>query len=145
MERVLLNVAQVMRLRGTCSRLQVGAVIARDGRILSSGYNGSPRGMTHCLHPPDDVSSARSASAPTCALAVHAEANAVAFAARHGVALDGATLYTTHAPCVVCAQLAVNAGLVAVHADAAYRDVTGPRLLVQAGLRVVVAGDEFVG
>src|SRR5687767_4618485 len=110
MDQVLMNVAREMARRGTCSRQRVGAVVARDGRILTSGYNGSPRGMLHCVHPPGETSHVRGVDAPTCTLAVHAEANAVAFAARHGIALDGATLYTTLSPCVPCAQLVVNAG-----------------------------------
>lgn len=136
MDQTLMEIARVMARRGTCSRAQVGAVIALDGRVLTSGYNGAPRGLAHCLHPPDEVSDARSPNAPTCALAVHAEANAVAFAARNGIALNHATLYTTLSPCVPCAQLVVNAGVRITFIDHRYRDLAGVRLLAEAGIVV---------
>jgi dCMP deaminase len=132
MEETLLEVAATMARRGTCSRARVGAVVARDGRILTSGYNGAPRGLPHCLHPLGEISSTEDVNAPTCTVAVHAEANAVAFAARHGIALDRSTLFTTLSPCVVCAQLVVNAGITAVYVGERYRDLTGVRLLNEA-------------
>lgn len=140
MEQVLLDIAAVMAARSTCSRGQVGAVIARDGRILSSGYNGAPAGMKHCLHPPgeyaadDGTAAAGCATTSRCTTSVHAEANAIAFAARHGVALDDAALYCTLAPCVCCAQLIINAGLAGVVYGAAYHDPAGVNLLREAGL-----------
>lgn len=137
MDEVLLDVAELMASRGTCSIQQNGAIVARDGRILTSGYNGSPRGLPHCQHPELTVAEARDPDRATCTIAVHAEANAVAFAARHGVALNGATLYVTTSPCVVCAQLAVNAGVAQVVARRAYRNLTGVNLLQRAGVVVL--------
>lgn len=140
MSETLLDVARVMARRGTCSRARVGAVLARDGRVLATGYNGAPRGLHHCQHPAGESSEDREPDAVTCAVAVHAEANAVAFAARHGIALDGSTLYATHTPCVTCAQLLINAGVVEAFAGARYRDLAGVRLLDQAGLLVFTRG-----
>jgi dCMP deaminase len=131
MDMTLLATAFVMARRGTCSRAQVGCVVALDGRILSTGYNGTPRGMAHCEH----------ADAEPCATSVHAEANAVAFAARHGVGLDGSVLYTTLSPCVVCAQLAVNAGIVRVVCAKVYRNTDGLDLLLRASVAVDVLSD----
>jgi dCMP deaminase len=131
MDSTLLQVATVMSLRGTCSRQQNGAVVARDGRVLATGYNGTPSGMRHCVHSPDEPSDVG------CAYAVHAEANAVAFAARHGVSLDGATLYVTTSPCVPCAQLVINAGIVQVVAGRAYRLLDGANLLNEAGVKML--------
>jgi len=71
-----------------------------------------------------------------CKFSVHAEANAIAFAAKHGVATDGATLYTTMAPCLECAKLIVNAGIVRVVAASQYRDDSGTRLLHSLGVDV---------
>lgn len=120
----LLDVAHVVATRATCSRLQVGAVLARDGRILSTGRNGAPSGLPHCEHLDD---------AP-CAVSVHAEANALAFAARHGVATAGAALYVTHAPCRGCAGLLVNAGIAHVVYARPFRSADGADLLAAASV-----------
>jgi dCMP deaminase len=141
MDRTLLNIAQVMSHRGTCARAQVGAVFALEGRVLSTGYNGAPAGLAHCVHvsEPLDATVDRT-NDPGCVLAVHAEANAVAFAAKHGVSLAGATLYTTLSPCLACAQLLINVGVKRVVADLAYRRVDGLELLRSAAVVVEVSG-----
>jgi dCMP deaminase len=132
MDHVLMTVAFAMARRATCNRNHVGSVIAVDGRIISSGYNGPPAGMPHCAH---TVNSARSTRAEDgCRDAVHAEANAIAFAARHGVPTQGATLYTTLTPCLACAMLIINAGITCVVWCEAYRNAAGMRLLANAGL-----------
>lgn len=133
MDAVLLETARVMATRGTCSRAQVGAVLAVDGRICSTGFNGSPHGLPHCQHTDDEDFTV------TCTTAVHAEANAVAFAARHGVLIQGTTLYCTHTPCVHCAMLLVNAGIVRVVCATEYRDLTGVRVLEAAHVELWVA------
>lgn len=136
MDHVLLEMAEAMSRRGTCGRARVGVVVALDGRVCSTGYNGAPAGIGHCRHPVDERSADRPADAPACATAVHAEANAVSFAARHGVALAGATLYTTLSPCVPCAQLVINAGITRVVYAVGYRSTDGLRLLEEANLLV---------
>jgi dCMP deaminase len=152
---VLMDTAHVFASRSTCSRAQVGAVIARDGRIIVTGYNGAPSGLPHCDHTctcPKFGESGRRvirienardqhqpgcpADALGCVTATHAEANAVAFAARHGVATEGAELFVTMAPCAPCARIVINAGLMFVRYDAAYRDMSGVELLIQAGITV---------
>ena len=100
-DETTMYVAQAIAERGTCCRLRVGAVICRDGRILATGYNGAPAGMPHCEHEKGDDT--------PCEVTVHAEANAIAFAARHGVRTEGAELHTTHSPCLTCAKLIINA------------------------------------
>jgi dCMP deaminase len=141
MDMTLLATAFVMSERGTCSRARVGCVVALDGRILSSAYNGAPRGMPHCVHD-DRTTDDFGPSEPTCPTGVHAEANAVAFAARYGVSLDGSVLYTTLSPCVPCAQLIVNVGIERVVCAKVYRDTTGVELLLSAGLTVDVLSDQ---
>ena len=134
-----MKVALAWSEQSTCSRLSVGCVIALDGRTLSSGFNGAPRGMDHCDHACDcDFLVAQHhkncASGPLGCVAVHAEANAIAFAARHGIALLGSTLYTTLSPCVRCAQLIVNAGVSRLVWRTVYRDVAGLDLVVASGI-----------
>lgn len=146
-DQTLMKVALAWSEQSTCSRMSVGCVVALDGRTLSSGFNGAPRGMPHCDHECDcavaeDPTSVRVAygheddcqSGPSGCVAVHAEANAVAFAARHGIPLLGSTLYTTLTPCVKCAQLIVNAGVARVVWRAIYRDVSGLDLVVASGI-----------
>jgi dCMP deaminase len=137
MDDVLLDVARVMAQRGTCTRLRVGAVLAVDGRICATGFNGAPHGLPHCRHV-----GAEPPGYETCATSVHAEANAVAFAARHGVSIQGSTLYCTHTPCVHCAMLLVNAGISTVVCALRYRLRAGTDVLREAGVElwVVEAG-----
>jgi dCMP deaminase len=123
----MMDVAQVMSNRSTCSRLHVGAIVARDYRIISTGYNGVSIGEPHCNHMQSDTK---------CTDAVHAEANAIIFAAKHGVSTMGADLYVTHAPCHDCAKLIVNAGLMRVYYKTPYRLTDGVDLLKRAGLLV---------
>lgn len=126
-ESVLMATAWAWAERATCPRLHVGAVLARDGRTISTGYNGPVSGAPHC----GDHSDGR-----PCARAVHAEANVIAFAARHGVATAGTTLFVTHSPCVTCARLLVNAGVVAVVFGVAYRSLDGVDELGSCGIDV---------
>jgi len=145
-EHLLMDTARLWAARSTCSRLHVGCVVARDSRILTTGYNGTPSGMPHCNHDCDcgypgeggllfsgkHLSNCNSTK--FCTQAVHAEANAIAFAARYGLTLEGAYLYTTHMPCLNCCMLIVNAGIIAVVWDQDYRDESGLKLLEGAGV-----------
>lgn len=132
MTQTLLSVATVMAQRSTCSLAHVGAVVARDGRILASGYNGAPATLPHCAHLPGEDS---------CPVSVHAEANAIAFAARYGVALENASLYCTHSPCLKCAQLIINAGIAAVFYRELHHNLRGLELLRGAFVKACRAGD----
>lgn len=131
--------------RSTCDRLNVGAII-HDARgvILSSGYNGALPGMPHCVH---ECSCGAGTAEGTqhaigctfnapCVETLHAEANAILWAARRGISIEGASLITTHSPCYACAQFIIQAGIVAVRVLADYRDPSGLMLLQQAGLTV---------
>lgn len=123
---LLMDTAAMWSLRGTCARMKVGALVHRDGRILVQGYNGAPAGLPHCDYPHE----------PSECLAVHAEQNAIAFAARWGVGLDGADLVVTHQPCLSCARSIVNAGIVSVQYRHPYRLLDGVTLLLDAGILV---------
>lgn len=116
----LLTVARTWAARGTCDRLRVGAVVAHTGRVVSTGYNGAPAGLPHCDH--RGISPVDSRIIEPCMKAVHAEANAIAFAARYGVSIEGAVMYCTHSPCYNCAFLIINAGISRVVFAEPYRD-----------------------
>jgi dCMP deaminase len=151
-DQMLMAMATVVSQRSTCSRKHVGCVVAMEGRVLSTGYNGAPAGMPHCEHASGSYSHAEDLAAPSslgivdrragCKVSVHAEANAVAFAARHGVAIQGAELFTTMGPCLPCSQLIVNSGIIRVVCGAEHHrpmEREGLSLLQQAEIIVEFA------
>jgi dCMP deaminase len=119
-----MDIATQVATRATCDRKHVGAVIVRDRTILSTGYNGSIRGMPHC----DEVGHMMENG--HCVATVHAEANAILQAAKNGVRIEGATLYTTASPCWPCFKLIANSGCVRIVYGEFYRD---PRIFEVAG------------
>lgn len=126
---MLIRMAEIAAMRSTCLRLQVGAVIASEGRVLSIGYNGAPPGLPHCTPETCNPNS-------PCSRTIHAEANSIAFASRYGTGIRGATLYSTHSPCIECAKLIISAGIAAVYFRTPYRDRTPLDLLDQAKVMV---------
>ena len=104
-DEYFIKIAEIVGSRSTCDRAHVGAVITRSNVILSTGYNGAPRGLPHC----DDVG--HEIVDGHCVRTVHAEANAIAQAARNGSPIEGATIYTTISPCYDCFKMMVNAGI----------------------------------
>lgn len=120
-----LEIARVTASRATCDRKHVGAVLVRDRNILSTGYNGSVAGMPHC----DEVDHLMEGG--HCVRTIHAEANAVVQAARHGIRTDGATCYCTASPCWSCFKILANAGIRRIVYEEFYRD---PRSLEAASL-----------
>ena len=117
--------------RSTCNRKHVGAVIVRDRTILSTGYNGSIRGMPHC----DDEGHLMENG--HCVATVHAEANAIIQAAKNGVRIDAAELYTTASPCWNCFKLTANAGIRKVYFGEFYRDRRSIEVAGHLGIELV--------
>jgi len=115
-DEYFMNIARMVATRATCDRKHVGAVLVRDRTLLSTGYNGSIRGLAHCNevgHMMEDNH---------CVRTVHAEANAIIQAAKNGVGVDGATIYTTASPCWPCFKLIANSGLKRIVFGEFYRD-----------------------
>lgn len=138
-DEMLMEIAQTVAKRSTCSRKNVGTVVAREGRVLTMGYNGAPTGMAHCDHTNDPEMIAQGFAVDRgCTRAVHAEANAIAYAARYGIDVSNSELFTTLSPCLSCAQLVINSGIIRVVCLRVYRDTIGIRLLHDAGLEVLV-------
>lgn len=132
-----MNIAQVVATRSNCSRRQVAAVVVADRRIVSTGYNGTPRGVRNCFDggcPRCSGTAPSGASLEEC-LCVHAEQNAICQAAYYGIRLSGATIYVTLSPCLTCAKLIINAGIreVVYGGEYAFGDQTR-RLLDEAGV-----------
>jgi dCMP deaminase len=109
-------IAMMAATRSTCTRHQVGAVITRDRQIVSTGYNGAPSGTAHCLETGclRQIMGIPSGERHEMCRGSHAESNAIAQAARMGIATDGAALYCTHEPCSLCTTVILNAGIVKV-------------------------------
>jgi dCMP deaminase len=124
--------------RSTCIRRKVGAVLVRDRQILATGYNGAPRSTQHCF----DVGCYRqqhqipSGQQEERCRGVHAEQNAVAQAAKHGVAVNGATLYCTNAPCVTCTKLLINVGIVRIVYSEPYENEMCDDMLKLANIQI---------
>lgn len=124
-----LRTAAIWAHRGTCPRKKVGAVIAIDGRIIATGYNGSPKGEPHCT----DVGCEIDPITQGCIRATHAEVNAIQDAIERGISLVGATMYTTYSPCLACAGAIIRAGITEVVYYHPYRDSAGTDLLIANG------------
>jgi dCMP deaminase len=129
-----MNIAQQVATRATCDRKHVGAVIVRDRTILSTGYNGSIRGMSHCDEVGHDI------EAGHCVATIHAEANAILQAAKNGVGTDGAELYTTASPCWTCFKLIANAGIRTIYYGEFYRDQKSLMVAKRIGISLVDLG-----
>jgi len=123
--QMALTIAQ----RSTCPRKNVGALLVKEGRILSMGYNGSPHGTPHCIDEGCIISPEGG-----CIRTQHAEANAVAWAAREGIATRGTDLWTTLSPCPSCAKLLINAGVIRVFCLEPYRLADGYEMLARSGI-----------
>jgi len=137
-----MNIALQVATRATCDRKHVGAVIVRDKTILSTGYNGSLRGASHC----DDAG--HMMEDDHCVRTVHAEANAICQAAKNGVNIDGADIYTTASPCWNCFKLIANSGIRRIFYGEFYRDTRSIEAARELGIELVdlrEARDELAG
>ena len=123
-ERYFMNIAIEVASRSTCDRKNVGAVIVRDKTILSTGYNGSIKGLPHCDEVGHEMIDGH------CIRTTHAEANAIVQAAKNGVRINNAEIFVTASPCYNCFKLIANAGIVKIYYNEFYRD---ERILEHAG------------
>jgi len=144
-DEYFMKIANVVSERSTCLRNNVGAVLVRDKYILSTGYNGPPRGFPHCDTCRRD--GFKSGEKHELSRAIHAEQNAIIQAALHGVSPEGGTLYCTHFPCTTCLKIIINAGVKRIVYGTPY-DMDNPvrkELVEQSGLEVehiVVNGEK---
>ena len=129
-DEYFMRIALQAATRSTCDRKHVGAVIVRDKTILSTGYNGSVRGMPHC----DDVG--HMMENDHCIATVHAEANAIIQAAKHGTAINGADIYIIASPCWNCFQLIANSGIKRIYYLEFYRNENVLTVAKQAGIEL---------
>ncbi len=121
---IFMNLATDLSKRSHCVKAHVGAVLVKETRIISIGYNGPPKGTHNCDEEWPDVGCARD-SKGSCSLALHAEENAILYAVKNGANLEGATLYTTLSPCLPCARLIFSAGIKQVYFKNSYAEYKG--------------------
>ncbi len=138
-DEYFMAIADVAATRSSCRRRQVAAVIVMDRQIISTGYNGTPRGIKNCCDGgcPRCNSDAPSGTNLGECLCSHAEENAIVQAACHGIAVKGGVLYTTFSPCLLCAKMIINSGISEVVYRSRYTiDETAFNLLQEAGVRI---------
>lgn len=137
-DRYFMSITREVAKRSTCLRRQVGCIIVRDKRIISTGYNGAPSGLPHCEETGCEREKRGVASGERHELCrgLHAEQNAIIQAALHGTAVAGGTLYCTHKPCVLCIKMIINAGIVRVCYAEGYEDPLADGIARQAGLEM---------
>ena len=137
-DEYFMSIADQVATRSTCMRRHVGAVIVKGKRILATGYNGVPSGLSHC----DEVGCLRekrgipSGTQHELCRGLHAEQNAVIQAARYGINIEGASIYSTTQPCVLCAKIILNAGIVDIVYRGAYPDELSSELLAESGIAI---------
>ncbi|MBO5045656.1 MAG: cytidine/deoxycytidylate deaminase family protein [Clostridia bacterium] len=123
----------------SCIRRKVGAIIVRDKRVMTTGYNGAPAGISSCIDRGEclrEINHIPSGTHAELCYAAHAEQNAIIQAAKYGVNINGATLYCTHQPCVICAKMIINSGISRVVYKEGYPDEFSMRLFAEAGTQV---------
>ena len=137
-DEYFLDIAKLVSRRSSCRRRSVGAVLVREKRILATGYNGAPTGLRHCL----DLGCLReqnnvpSGERHELCRGLHAEQNSIIQAALHGVSVKEATLYCTNHPCVICAKMIINAGIVRIVIRDGYSDKLASQMLKEADITV---------
>ncbi|MBM2838770.1 MAG: dCMP deaminase [Deltaproteobacteria bacterium] len=138
-EEYFMEIAYLVAKRSTCLRRQVGAVVVKNKNILTTGYNGVPRGITHCevagcirekLNVP-------SGERHELCRGLHAEQNAIIQAAYHGTSIAGADLYCTNRPCIICSKMIINAGIEKVYYQDGYSDPLAEEMVSESGLVLI--------
>ncbi|MCD6277524.1 cytidine/deoxycytidylate deaminase family protein [candidate division WOR-3 bacterium] len=138
-DEYFMEITELVAKRSTCLRRKVGAVVVKDKRILTTGYNGPPAGLKHC----DELGGCLrdklgipSGERMELSRAVHAEQNAIIQAAKYGISIDGATIYVTNHPCFICAKMLINAGIKRIVYKEGYPDEFAKEILNDAGIKV---------
>jgi len=139
-DEYFLQLADLVATRSTCLRRQVGAVLVKNERIISTGYNGAPRGLEHCL----DIGCLReeqgipSGHRYELCRGVHAEQNALINAAYYGISTAEAVIYCTNQPCIICARMIINAGIIRIVHRGNFDDDLAIKFLKEAGIELVL-------
>lgn len=139
-DEYFMEMAKLAAKRSTCLRRQVGAVIVQDKHVIATGYNGAPKGIPHCAEMGGcyrEQNNIPSGERHELCRALHAEQNAIIQAATYSQGIEGATMYITHQPCVICAKMIINAGIERIVVNEGYPDQMAVDILEEAGLKIV--------
>jgi len=138
-DKYFIDITRLVATRSTCLRRGVGALLVKDRNILATGYNGAPSGISHCSKTGclREQLNVPSGERHELCRGLHAEQNAIIQAARHGVNIDGATLYCTTMPCVICTKMLINAGIKRVVYYEGYADSLARDMIAESGIEVV--------
>lgn len=139
-DEYFMEIAQLVAKRSNCARRKVGAVITVNNQIVSTGYNGAPKGLYHCQDQGGclrEVSQIESGTRQEVCRAVHAEQNAIISAAVKGVSIKGGTLYVNTYPCSICARMLINSELKKIVYDSDYNDPLSKEMLDESKIEVV--------
>ena len=143
-DEYFMEMALLTAKRSTCLRRSVGAVIVQEKHIIATGYNGAPKGIPHCEEIGGCIREQQkvpSGERHELCRALHAEQNAIIQAATLAQSIEGATIYITHQPCVICAKMIINAGIKRIVVREGYPDELAVDLLAEAGLKIVMLGE----
>ena len=142
-DEYFMEITRLVARRSTCLRRHVGAILVKDKNILATGYNGAPSGIAHCL----DVGCLREklsvlpGERHELCRGLHAEQNAIIQAAKHGTNINGATLYCTTMPCIICSKMLINAGIQRIVYEQGYPDTLAEEMIDEAGIETVKFGE----
>ena len=138
-EAYFMDITFLVAKRSTCLRRAVGALIVKDKRILSTGYNGAPTDIKHCIETGCIREKLNVASGENHELCrgIHAEQNAIIQAAYHGASIKNATLFCTNLPCSICAKMIINAGIKKICYNSGYADSMSEEMLNEAGINLI--------
>jgi dCMP deaminase len=146
-DHYFIDITHLVATRSTCLRRQVGALLVKDRNILATGYNGTPSGIRHC----EETGCLReqlkvpSGERHELCRGLHAEQNAIIQAARHGVNIDGSTLYCTTMPCIICTKMLINAGIKRIVYEEGYGDDLAREMVAEAGIEISRFDRETIG
>ncbi|RJQ50554.1 MAG: cytidine deaminase [Desulfobacteraceae bacterium] len=134
-----MDITERVATRSTCLRRAVGAILVKERRILTTGYNGAPSNVSHCLQAGCLREQLKVASGERHELCrgIHAEQNAIVQAALHGVSIKGSTLYCTNLPCSICAKMIINAGIERIIFRSGYADPLSEQMLAEARVELI--------
>ena len=143
-ENYFMGITALVAKRSTCLRRSVGAIIVKDKRILTTGYNGAPSGIRHCLEVGclrEQLNVASGERHELCR-GIHAEQNAIIQAAFHGVSIKDSTLFCTNLPCSICAKMIINAGIKKIYYQSGYADSISEDMLQEASVELIKVDDK---
>ena len=134
-----MEITELVAKRSTCTRRAVGAVLVKDKRLLSTGYNGAPTGIRHCAETGclREQMNVPSGERHELCRGIHAEQNAIIQAAYYGISVKGSTLFCTNLPCSICAKMLINSGITTIYYKSGYADSLSMDMMKEAGLTLI--------